>query len=579
MKTTKYKKLYAVPVERIGELTWYEGTAEWGEGSPKLSKHAGFDLSSVSVNLSLGYDSSCEIHVIGAIDSSKQPAVTIQDADSLYIENLMKEFRYGRRFNVYQDINDTTMLLFSGFVFSAGSGVASSTQSMELGFKVTLASAAKLYDNSYIKNPGYYTLTSSSNTSDGPIRLDAKLAVTAGAKQSGDGGSATQPETVDSILQSADNRVTAGGNTTCTNIAKLYQRIIDLFTSKHPTSTDIQPLKLDQMFDIDNSCLLKSEINVLITLPAGKGQSVSAILRSFIVGPIVNNLPNNSAVAVFCNALSQFYMTVAPRVDAELNKNLVILPATGFGISDDNHKISNSDVISYTRYAAQRAPNSLVNIWVYDNNLLSSNNSPTTGAALVALQGEIKDTGELFIKLDKDPLTKKPTESGKEVSIGPIQSVQLPTWGLKAPQEQGNKDQSNEYKYNFAESLATTMFASSGMVADNMVMTLSYEALGKVLNGVGCIYELDTLLPGGNVGDAIMRPLTRILNRVRNPKYYGRLKQLSFQFSCTGERINTQVQCTFDNVLRESEYKSLVVGTGKLNPKNMLLYTPERIKK
>jgi hypothetical protein len=569
METTKYTKLYAVPVERIGEITWYEGTAEWGEGSPKLSEHAGFDLSSVSVSLALGYDSSCEINVIGARDTdNNSKAVAIQDADSLYMETLMREFRYGRRFNVYQAIGENTpdMLLFSGFVFSAGSGVSSSAQSLELGFKVTLASAAKLYDNSYIKNPGYYFVRSSNDTKYGPTRLSTLIPRVAEWKST-----ATVPETVNTILQKQE--LIKGP----TDIARIYQQLIDFFMQgDRNATTSRNPHKIAEMFDIGSAYQLNAKINTQATAaaPNNQQQTIHPVLRNSIISRVIQHLPGNSAVAVFCHALSEFYLTVAPRVSTELEKNMVIIPSSGFGTY--TNELTNSDVIGYTRYEAQRAPNSLVNIWVYGNTTLSTQSGTTSSNwPLVALNGWYDDKGQLKVELIDNPLIKSKgtVTKNKDVTLGPIQTVQMPMWGLQGTGTDAKTGENTltAQQKKLAAALATTMFASGGMVADNISMTISYDALEKVINGVGCVYKLDTLLPGGQIGGILQRSLNRAVNSVLSRHVcYGRLKQLSFQFSCNGTNLNTQVQCTFDSVLREPEYQSLVVK-GSLRPENMLL--------
>lgn len=553
METTKYTKLYAVTAD----------------DSPPSS----FDLSSVSVSLALGYDSSCEINVIGARDTgNNSKVVAMQDADSLYMETLMREFRYGRRFHVYQSVstsNPPDMLLFSGFVFSAGSGVSSSAQSLELGFKVTLASAAKLYDNSYIKNPGYYFVRSSNDSKYGPTRLSTLIPLVAEWKSTPTGNKDNKvPDTVDAIL---GNQELIKGPT---DIVRVYQQLIDFFMQGERNATTSQnPHKIADMFDIDNAYQLNATINTQATVAVTNKppqQTIHPVLRSIIVGRVIQNLPGNSAVAVFCHALSEFYLTVAPRVSTELEKNMVIIPSSGFGTY--TNELTNSDVIGYTRYEAQRAPNSLVNIWVYGN---TQSDTTSSNWPLVALKGGYNDEGQLTVDLIDNPLDW--AKKNKGVALGPIQTVQMPMWGLQGTgtDAKTGKNTLTEQQKKLAAALATTMFASSGMVADNISMTISYDALEKVINGVGCVYKLDTLLPGGQVGSISARAARTASDRIANSllnRYvcYGRLKQLSFQFSCNGTNLNTQVQCTFDSVLREPEYQDLVVK-GSLKPENMLL--------
>lgn len=540
---TKYTDLYAVEVT-------YTKDGGWAENSKNKYK-----IKSVNVVLSLDCDPQCEIYVID--DAEAEKGVILKSATSSRIKSLTAAFRYGKRFNIYQQyIPEGTgkkqdMLLFSGFVFSSATGINTTAASFSFGFKVNLASAAKLYDNHYIKNPAYYGLAGSAN---GPTRFADKIATQAAAK----GGSPS----VNAILQSAAE------NKDFTDIVRLNQQLIDSFTEIGVSSLQ-QPLKLADMFNIDKAPVLNAKINLYATTPSNNPSNSNShtILRNLLLQPIMNSLPDNSAVSVFCSVIGDFYLTVAPRVSKQLKENLTIVPACGFGIATET--LTASDIVGFSQYEAQRAPNSLVNICVYDNDLVSSSSGIREGTkALVSVQGGYNKEGELSIKVETNPLSKdetKATDSFKNMLTGPIQTVRLPLWSATA----GDKD-----KVKLAKALATTLFASSGFVAGNMEVSLSYSALPKVINSVGKIFNISTLLAGGHTGsegDKMFEVFANIC-QLSNYTYYGRLKQLNYQFRVESTSITSSVKCIFDCVLTIDEYERLVAEEDStLGPKHMLI--------
>ena len=551
VQITEYTGLYAVPVNAKG----------------KEDTQTKYNLKSISATFALGYDVNCDIIVIGKATKDK---VNLTNLTTSGIKELSKAFRYGERFNVYQTKtkDNKKELLFSGFVFSSGHGVTNSAISVSFGFKVTLASAAKLYDNSYVRSPIYMHNVGSAT---GPVDVSVQLGIASSSRE----GQA-QVSTIQRILTNHCEQKNI------TDIVTMGQQVIDHLATKVVRSSNQNPLKIADMFDVDSSPVLNCKVNLFARAAAnGKDNQPCQTTLNKIVNPIISNLPSNSDVAVFCAMLGTYNMAVAPRVNTDLKKNLAIVPATGFGLCG-NRVLSTGDILGFTKYDAQRQVGSLVNIWMYDTGIAATlaTSGNNRSQPIVRLYGGYDLDGNLTVKLYSNA-NGQPAQnsSSKDTWIGPIQRIALPDWAPPSPSAESKE--ANK-RVQMAKSLCATMFATSGLVAGNLVVALSYASLHKVLNHVGMVFELDTTIGEPPVydvheeayksGDITEAEIVYGEQQQRQAlKQYGRLKQLRYQLECESDRVTASVHCTFDCVLSHAEYTELVDNAGPLAPSEMLV--------
>ena len=335
--------------------------------------------------------------------------------------------------------------------------------------------------------------------------------------------------------------------------AKFAAEIIDMTVKARSNSNDSDASydKLESFINLNAAPKLNSKVSPSGPQATSKAAQERARFAERVSKDyIVRMLQTAPGLAVFTDYISQFGLTLAPRISDKYTSEVVLNVGINKTLATGGN-ITAKQVLGFTDTSPSRVMGKYHAVAVRTSPMCMDPSS--TADTVIWTAGYGSDGTPQLTGGDSLAVYEPPKKGGQSSSptfstIGPVTVLSLPAWLTRTTPGDDSSNNQGDTKKDYAMALAKTYFSAHLGTPGTLVVDVLYTELEKFYNKVGEEFCIE--LPSADNKQSVKR--------------YGRLVEVSYSTISKHSEFSVSCSLGFDNVCTEQEFNTFGVAPTEL---------------